>query len=65
MSKLWITTNPENAASRVICEWLGAIYVDTVDVPPDHEISKHGDHQNAGIGGNCDSRGADGLGIRL
>ena len=45
MSELWITTNPDNAASRVICEWLGATYVDTVDVPPDHEIARLGEYQ--------------------
>ncbi len=45
LSELWITTNPENTASRRICEWLGATYVETVDVPPTHEIAKLGEHR--------------------
>lgn len=45
LKELWITTNPDNTASRNICEWLGATYVDTVDVPPDHEIAKLGEHR--------------------
>lgn len=43
LSELWITTNPENAPSRRICEWLGATYEETVDVPADHEIAKLGE----------------------
>jgi tagatose 1,6-diphosphate aldolase len=45
MTELWITTNPENLASRRVCEWIGATYVETVDVPPHHEIAKMGEHQ--------------------
>jgi len=45
LRELWITANPDNSASRNICEWLGAAYVDTVDVPPDHEIAKLGEHR--------------------
>lgn len=43
LTELWITTNPENTPSRRTCEWLGATYVETVDVPPDHEIAKLGE----------------------
>ena len=43
LDQLWITTNPDNWPSRKICEWIGATYVETVDVPPDHEIHKMGE----------------------
>ena len=43
LSELWITTIPENKASRRVCEWLGAAYVETVDVPREHEIAKMGE----------------------
>ena len=43
LEELWITTNPENWQSRRICEWVGAVYVETVDVPHDHEIYKMGE----------------------
>jgi predicted acetyltransferase len=36
--QLWITCNPDNAASRRTCERLGAELVDIVDVPPDNAV---------------------------
>lgn len=37
-SHLWITCNPDNYASRRTCELVGAVYVDTVDVPPSDSV---------------------------
>ena len=38
MKKLTITCNPENLPSRRTCELLGARYIETVDLPEDHEL---------------------------
>lgn len=43
MRALWITCNPDNAASRRTCERLGARYVDTVPVPQDESLYQRGD----------------------
>ena len=42
---MWITCNPENAASRRTCERLGARLVETVDVPRDNALYGQGDRQ--------------------
>jgi predicted acetyltransferase len=42
INPLWITTDPENAASRRTCERLGGALVDTVDVPRDHVLYSRG-----------------------
>jgi predicted acetyltransferase len=39
---LWITCDPENAASRRCLEIVGAEFVEIVDVPPDCVIHKSG-----------------------
>jgi len=38
--ELWITCGPENIASRRILERLGAVLIDTVDVPPDYPMDE-------------------------
>jgi predicted acetyltransferase len=43
LRSLWITCNPDNAASRRTCERLGAVYVDTLTVPPDEPLYARGD----------------------
>jgi tagatose 1,6-diphosphate aldolase len=43
MSRLWITCNPDNAASRRTCERLGARFVDIVPVPGDHPFRLRGE----------------------
>jgi tagatose 1,6-diphosphate aldolase len=43
MSRLWITCNPENFASRKTCERLGAELVDFVDVPPSNPLHARGE----------------------
>ena len=43
MQTLWITCNPDNAASRRTCERMGARYVETVQVPPTHALFSLGD----------------------
>jgi predicted acetyltransferase len=45
MTTLWITCNPENAASRRTCERLGAAFVEVVDLPPDSPLYLRGDRQ--------------------
>jgi tagatose 1,6-diphosphate aldolase len=45
LKTLWITANPDNLASRRTCQRLGAIYVDTVAVPPTHELHARGESQ--------------------
>jgi tagatose 1,6-diphosphate aldolase len=45
LKTLWITCNPQNTASRRTCERLGAVYVDTVPVPHDHELFARGEVQ--------------------
>jgi len=34
MSKVIVTCNPENFASRKVCESIGAILINEVEVPP-------------------------------
>lgn len=43
--ELWITTNPDNAASRRTCEIIGAKYIETVPVPPGNDMYDRGDRE--------------------
>ncbi|HTL29219.1 MAG TPA: GNAT family N-acetyltransferase [Tepidisphaeraceae bacterium] len=43
MTALWITCNPDNAASRRTCERLGAHYIDTVQIPLNHPLRSKGE----------------------
>jgi len=43
LNPLWITCNPENAASRKTIEGLGGIYVETVPLPVSHEMYRRGE----------------------
>jgi tagatose 1,6-diphosphate aldolase len=43
LTHLWITTNPDNVASRRTCERLGAQLIDTVTVPKDHPFRSRGE----------------------
>ncbi|HYO09201.1 MAG TPA: GNAT family N-acetyltransferase [Tepidisphaeraceae bacterium] len=43
MSKLWITTNPDNWPSRRTCERLGARLVDIVPIPKEHPFRSRGE----------------------
>jgi predicted acetyltransferase len=45
MTRLWITCNPDNIASRRTCEVLGAELVETVEVPPDTAAYRKGERQ--------------------
>jgi tagatose 1,6-diphosphate aldolase len=42
---LWITCNPDNAASRRTCERLPSTFVDIVTVPRDNPLYSQGDRQ--------------------
>ena len=39
---VWITCNPDNLASRRVCDKIGARYVETIDIPVDHVMYEHG-----------------------
>ena len=43
LDPIWITTNPENVASRRTLERLGAAYVGTVVLPREHPLRTFGD----------------------
>ena len=43
LRSLWITCNPDNAASRRTCERLGAVYVDTLPIPPEEPLFARGE----------------------
>jgi hypothetical protein len=45
LRELWITANPDNAASRATCERLGAKWVDTLSLPLDHPLYLRGERQ--------------------
>ncbi len=45
MSRLWITCNPDNVASRRTCEILGAELVETVDLPSYTAAYRKGERQ--------------------
>jgi tagatose 1,6-diphosphate aldolase len=45
MKTLWITCNPDNAASRATCEKLGATLVEIIPVPPNDPLYQRGDHE--------------------
>lgn len=42
---VWITCNPDNLASRRTCELAGAVYVQTVDLPPDCDMYQAGERR--------------------
>ncbi|MBD1844167.1 GNAT family N-acetyltransferase [Cyanobacteria bacterium FACHB-63] len=42
---LWITCDPDNAASRKTCEILGGMLVEIVDLPEDSEMYQDGERQ--------------------
>jgi predicted acetyltransferase len=42
---LWITCNPDNAASRRTCELAGARLVEIVDLPPESDMYRGGERQ--------------------
>ena len=37
LGPLWLSCNPDNSSSMRVMEWLGAIYIETIDMPPDCE----------------------------
>ncbi len=45
LSELWITCNPENAASRRTCELAGAELTEIVDLPPHVDMYQEGERQ--------------------
>ncbi|MGK0266174.1 MAG: putative acetyltransferase [Maricaulis sp.] len=40
--EVWITCNPENLASRRVCEKTGARFLEIVDIPANHVMYEHG-----------------------
>lgn len=45
LETLWITCDPDNAASRRTCELAGARFVDIVDLPEDTDMYQRGERQ--------------------
>ena len=45
LTALWITCNPDNAASARTCELAGAELVEVVDLPPDTDMYQMGERQ--------------------
>ena len=45
LNTIYITCNPDNFASKRVCEKLGAKYLETVNVPIEHEIYRKGEKQ--------------------
>ncbi|WP_417482613.1 GNAT family N-acetyltransferase [Maricaulis sp.] len=43
--EIWITCNPENKASRRVCEKVGGVLTETVDIPAGHVMYQHGIRQ--------------------
>ena len=43
LSRLWITCNPDNLASRRTCERLNGKLVDVVVIPSDHPFRARGE----------------------
>ncbi len=37
LNPLWLSCNPDNAASMGVMRWLDVKYVETVDLPPDYD----------------------------
>lgn len=44
-TELWLTTSPDNLASRRTLERLGAVYIDTVEIPADSDMHALGIHE--------------------
>lgn len=42
LSAVWLTVDPKNLASQRTCQIIGARYVETVRIPKDHEMYRHG-----------------------
>lgn len=45
LGEIWITTNPDNLASRRTCERLGAVLIDEVALPRGHALWKRGERR--------------------
>jgi len=45
LTTLWITCDPENIPSVRTCEKAGGIFVNTIDIPEDHEMYQSGKRQ--------------------
>ena len=37
INPIWLGCNPDNLSSMAVMKWLGATYIETVDIPPDYE----------------------------
>ncbi|MCU0607690.1 MAG: GNAT family N-acetyltransferase [Candidatus Edwardsbacteria bacterium] len=45
LDPLWVTCDPDNAASRRTCELAGGVLADIVDIPQDSDLYKRGDRK--------------------
>ena len=53
MVSLTITCNPDNAASRRTCEYVGGVLADIVELPEDNDMYLEGERKSAYIGLIC------------
>jgi tagatose 1,6-diphosphate aldolase len=44
LSRIWITCNPDNEASKITCQRLGAAFIETVPVPHADPLYLRGEH---------------------
>ncbi len=47
LTELWITCNPDNHASRRTAEKAGAVFVETIPLPPDNDMYLRGDREKS------------------
>lgn len=45
LDPLWVTCDPDNAASRRTCELAGGVLADIVDIPEDSDLYKRGERK--------------------
>jgi tagatose 1,6-diphosphate aldolase len=45
MDVLWVTCNPDNWPSRKTCEYIGAKFIEVVDLPETSDMYKEGERQ--------------------
>ncbi|MGE0174332.1 MAG: GNAT family N-acetyltransferase [Oligoflexales bacterium] len=45
LNPIWVTCNPDNIPSKKTCEKAGGKLVELIDVPPEMDMFRRGDHQ--------------------
>ena len=58
LPEVWLTVDPSNTASRKTCHWLGAEFIETVEIPQEHNMFEKVPVTEGAIASNCDKRDA-------